>query len=171
MKTLTPEARLLASLIPDKSNTATLSPGILKCFQLTFTCFCVFKIFVNIFPVVSVFNNSVSYFYFAQFMEKYLHFHLNSGKHLSWWTHVEHVINETFFLSSKKSSRRVCKTSSWETRLLANIPWRRLQNRLEAVFGRYLRNTSLRHLEDVLVDEKLLRWRRLRKQEMFAGLE
>lgn len=85
------------NVIPDNSNTATLSPGILKCFQLTFACFCIFKIFVNIFPVVSLFNNSVSYFYFAQFMEKELNFHLNSSKHLCWWTHVEHVFNETFF--------------------------------------------------------------------------
>ena len=44
--------------------------------------------------------------------------------------------------------------------------WRRLED----VFGRRIANTSWRCLEDVLEDEKLLRWRRLGKQEMFAGI-
>ena len=43
--------------------------------------------------------------------------------------------------------------------------WRRLED----VFGRRIANTSWRCLEDVLEDEKLLRWRRLGKQEMLAG--
>ena len=67
-------------------------------------------------------------------------------------------------------------------------PWRRLQDvfsvtffclprRLEDIIARRLANTSWRRLEDVLEDEKCYAedvfktsWRRLGKQEMFAGM-
>ena len=60
--------------------------------------------------------------------------------------------------------------TSW--RRLANTSWRRLED----VLGRRIANTSWRRLEDVLEDEKCYvedafktSWRRLGKQEMFAG--
>ena len=54
---------------------------------------------------------------------------------------------------------------SWR-RCLVNMSWRCL----EEVLRRSLTNTSWRRLENVLEDEKLLRRRRLEKQEIFAGM-
>ena len=66
----------------------------------------------------------------------------------------------------KTSSRHYWKKSSW----------RRLEDVLKMSSGRFWKTyckqvlkTFSRHLQDVLEDKKLLRWRRLGKQEMFAG--
>ena len=82
------------------------------------------------------------------------------------------------FLSSKTSWRHNCKTSckhvlktSWKT------SWRRLENvlktscktswrRFTKTHCKYVLKTSWRRLER----RKVLRWRRLGKQEMFVGL-
>ena len=70
------------------------------------------------------------------------------------------------FLSFKTSSRHNCKTS-WRRleedvyRYVLKTSWRRLWKRS----CKHVLKTSWRRLEDVLEDEKLLRWRRL--QDVF----
>ena len=82
--------------------------------------------------------------------------------------HLQGVFSVTFFLSSKTSWRRLenvlktsCKTS-----------WRHFRN----TYYKYVLKTTSRRLQEVLEDEKCYAedvfktsWRRLGKQEMFAG--
>ena len=89
------------------------------------------------------------------------------SKHSSWWRRTEDVLNTSWkrlqrnIFLLKTSSRHNCKTSFW----------RRLEDVLKRSWRRLLANTSWRRLKDVLEDEKLLRCRRLGKQEMFAGFK
>ena len=103
------------------------------------------------------------------------------SKHSSWWRtywrRLEDVFSVTFFCLPRRleevlktSCRHNCKTS-WKHVLKTS--WRRLQD----VLGRRIANTSWRSLQDVLEDEKCyaedvfkMSWRRLGKQEIFAGL-
>ena len=89
------------------------------------------------------------------------------SKHSAWWRRLQDVFSVTYFCLSrclqdiisrslhedvfkKTPCKHVLKTS-WK------MPWRRLED----VFGRRIANTSWRRIDNVLEDEKLLRWRRL----------
>ena len=77
------------------------------------------------------------------------------SKHLSWWRRTEDIWKTSMvqhFLSSKTSSRRLLFKDVFKT------------------LSRHFQDIIARRLQDLLQDEKLLRWKRLGKQEMFAGL-
>ena len=87
------------------------------------------------------------------------------SKHSSWWRRTEGVL--------KTSWRHNCKTSC---KLVLKTSWRRLENilktscrtswkRFRKTYRKYVLKTSSRRLGR----RKVLRWRRLGKQEMFAG--
>ena len=95
-----------------------------------------------------------------------MQFELNPKKHSSWWRSIEDIFLKIYW-------KRRHKSTCW--RRLKNVlkmSWKRFEDFLqryfedssrsfEDVFGIRLANTSWRSLEDVLENEKLLRWRRL----------
>ena len=90
-------------------------------------------------------------------------FKILPSKHSSWWRRTKDIL--------KTSSRRLqCNIF-----LSSKRSWRRL----EGIIARRLANTSWRRLEDVLKrswkcyaeDVFMTFWRRLGKEEMFAGLD
>ena len=90
------------------------------------------------------------------------------------------VFQDVFKTSCEVSSRRICKAFSAQDILSSKTSLRHLEDVFKTSlrrFARYLK-TSSRCLQDVLDDEKLLRWRRVLKtswrrledQQVFAGL-
>ena len=94
------------------------------------------------------------------------------SKHACWWRRTEDIFKTFFCLPRrledlfKTSSRHYWKKSSW---IHLEDVLKMSSGRFWKTYCKQVLKTFSRHLQDVLGDKKLLRWRRLGKQEMFAG--